>query len=77
MGVTLTAPPSWSFHPGSQRAYAAATGSPTTLDFENVSSPSAASTSTVSPGAEAALQQPQRQLVDSCFWITRLSGRAP
>ncbi len=43
----------------------------------NVSSPSAAPTSTVSPGANRPSSSASASLSTSRFWITRLSGRAP
>ena len=43
----------------------------------NVSSPSAASTRTRSPAAKSPCSRPSASRSTRCFWITRLSGRAP
>ena len=44
---------------------------------ENVSSPSAASTRTRSPATKSPCNSPSARRSTRCFWITRLSGRAP
>jgi len=42
-----------------------------------LSSPSTASTATLSPGAKSPCRSPSASRSTRCFWITRLSGRAP